>query len=440
MIIGATNHEYYFGFFRNYRNEGTLSIILITTGSQSVQYLIQAPGIGYSDSGTVTPNVRSIITLPDSLKVSSYMDENKGIYLTTSSGQVTVLGQSIRHGSSDTFLILPLTRQYIAEYVYYGVSVARTTAHSEALHSITLVVGTKDSTVLNLTVTQSVTIRVGGTISNLTPGIVYSFVINRLQTLYIASVNDITGTRIVTNQPVSVFSGHECANIPASVTACDYIIEQIPPTMLWGRVYYVAPLATRSRSTIKVLAAYDSTNVDMYCRNAKASYAINQGRFIERIIGQENCAIYASNEVMIAQFGHGSRDDSSTGDPMMMLVPPTAQYYDSLVFSTIYDPSWSHYLNIIVLVQYYQPDMMYLMTDGINKSLSMEQWMPITVNSIIEAYITQVNIFQEGIVKILHTNAKALMTTLVYGFLTYGSYGHPGGFHDIAGTYFIVHS
>ena len=250
--IGATNREYYFGFFRNYRNDGTLSIILITTGSQSVQYLIQAPGIGYSDSGTVTPNVRSIITLPDSLKVSSYMDENKGIHLTTSSDQVTVLGQSIQRSTSDTFLILPLTRQYIAEYVYYGVSVARTTAHSEALHSITLIVGTKNNTVLNLTVTQSVTVHVGGTISNLTPGIVYSFVINRLQTLYIASVNDITGTRIVTNQPVSVFSGHECANIPASVTACDYIIEQIPPTILWGRVYYMAPLATRSRSTIKI--------------------------------------------------------------------------------------------------------------------------------------------------------------------------------------------
>ena len=401
-----------------------------------MQYSIQAPGIGYSDSGTVTPNVRSIITLPDSLQVSSYIDENKGIYLSISSDQVTVLGQSIQRGTSDTFLILPLTKQYIAEYMYYGVSVARATVHSEALHSITLIVGTKNNTVLNLTVTQSVTISIGGTISNLSPGIVYSLVINRLQTVYIASVNDISGTRIVTNQPVSVFSGHECANVPASVTYCDCIIEQIPPTILWGRVYYVAPLATRSRSTIKVLAAYDSTNVDMYCNNAKASYIINQGRFIESIIGQENCAIYASNEVIIAQFGHGVGDDGN-GDPMMMLVPPTAQYFNGLVISTIYDPSWSHYLDIIVLVQYYQPDMMYLIADGVNKSLSTQQWMSITVNGVIEAYTTQVNI-QEGIVKILHTNAKALMTTMVYGFSHAEGYGHPGGFHDIAGTYFSI--
>ena len=434
LIIGAANSEYYIGFFRNYRNQGIPSVILTTTGSQSVHYSIQAPGIGYSDNGIVTANVRSLITLPDSVQVSSYTDENKGIYLTMSSDQVTVLGQSIRSHTSDTFLILPLTKQYVTEYVYYGMSVARTKAHGEALHSITLIVGTKSNTVLNLTVTQSVTISVGGTISSLSPGILYSFVINRLQTLYIASVDDVTGTRIVTNQPVSVFSGHECANVPASVTYCDYIIEQIPPTILWGMVYYIAPLVTRSRSTIKVLAAHDSTNVDIYCSNANAPYTINQGRFVERIIGQENCAIYASSEVLIAQFGHGSRDDTGTfGDPLMMLVPATTQYFDSLAFSTIYDPSWSHYLNIIVFEQYYQPDMIYLMADGVNNSLSTQHWTPVTVNNVNEAYITQVNILQEGIVKILHTNTKALMTAMVYGFSTDEGYGHFGVFRDITG-------
>lgn len=407
---------------------------MTATGSESVNYSIQVPGVGYSNGGIVTPNVRSIITLPETVQASSYTDENKGIYLTTSSDQVTVLGQNIRSTTSDTFLILPLTKQYAKEYMYYGMSVGRSSIVSRSLHSTILIVGTKDNTTLNLTVTQSVTVSIGGSISNLIPGIVYSFIINRLQTTYVGTVEDITGTRIVTNKPVSVFSGHECANVPATVTACDYIIEQIPPTMLWGRVYYVAPLLTRTRSTIKVLAAYDSTNVDIYCNNVKTPYGINQGQFIERIIGQENCAINASNEVLVAQFGHGS-SDGGTGDPMMMLVPAATQYINKFTFSTIYDLSWSHYINIIVLVQFYQPAMMYLTAQGISTSLSTQQWTPITVNDVNEAYVTQINLSQEGAFRISHTNTKALMTTMVYGFSHAEGYGHPGGFHDITGTY-----
>ena len=431
-MLGDTSNEYYLGFFK--LNRGTASVILTTTISQSVNYSIQAPGIEYFNSGVITPNVRSIITFPDDVQVSSYTEESKGIYLTLSSDKVTVLGQNIRPRSGDTFLILPLTKQYAKEYVYYGISSARS-----IFQSIILIVGTKDDTILNLTVTQSVTISVSATNYTLIPGIEYPFVISRLQTLYIESVDDITGTRIVTNHPVSVFSGHESAYVPANFAGRDYLIEQIPPTVLWGKVSYVASLATRSRSTVKVLAAYNFTNIDIYCSNStRTSYTINQGSFFERIIGQENCAICASNKVLVAQFGHGRSDDGVNGDPFMMLVPATSQYLSELVFSTIYDSTMSHYLNIIVLLQYFQPEMIYLIANGVNESLSTQQWTPILVNNVNKAYITQVNIFQEGIVKISHANSKALMTAMVYGFAFNKGYGHPGGFHDIAGVHFIT--
>lgn len=36
------------------------------------------------------------------------------------------------------------------------------------------------------------------------------------QPLYIQSKGDLTGTHIVSNQPISIFSGHECAYSPPS--------------------------------------------------------------------------------------------------------------------------------------------------------------------------------------------------------------------------------
>ena len=436
--IGAASNEYYFGYYENFFPNGTVSVILTTTGSQSVNYSIQIPGIGYSNDGNIVPNAQSIITLPNGVKVSSYDDENKGVFLLTSSDQVTVVGQMLRRGGSDTFLILPVTKLFAAEYLYYGMSVE--SPLTGPLSAI-LIVGIKSNTTLNLTVSQQVTISVGGVVSNLTVGRSYSFVVNRLQTIFIASVNDMTGTKIITSDPVSVITGHQCANVPADVRFCDYLIEQTPPTILWGKVYYVTSLATRSRSTIKVLAAYDSTDVNVYCDNAKtSSYSLNQGKFFSYIIGQVNCAIYASKEVLAAQFDHGfTDDDSPVGDPMMMLVPPTNQYFDSVVVSTIQSSSYDlHFVNIIVLAQYYQPDMMYLFMGGVNTSLSSQEWIPIIVNNVSEAYVTQVNV-QEGVVKISHNDTNALMTTMVYGFAQGESYGHPGRFYDITGMHIVLH-
>ena len=114
---------------------------------------------------------------------------------------------------------------------------------------------------------------------------------------------------------------------------------------------------------------------------------------------------------------------------MMSLVPATIHYSNKFSFSTIRNPhqsGYNHFVNIIVLAQYFQPDMIYLLAGGVNKSLDTQEWVPVKVNNVIEAYATKVNI-SEGVVEIIHTNTSALMTTMVYGFASSEGYGHPGG-------------
>ena len=404
---------------------GNISILLITAETHQVQYSIEAPGIGYYHNGTISAGNDAVLHLSNDVETSSYDDQDKGICLTTTSDKVTVIGLNLKSTTSDSFFALPII-MLDGTYKYYGVSVPRT-----YYDSTILIVGTENSTMMKLTVTYSVRIKVDSVVRDLDPGKQYSFVINRLQTVYIGSSNDLSGTKIVTNKPVSVFSGHQCADIPVNVAACDYLIEQIPPTALWGKVHYTAPLVGKSSYTIKIMAAYDSTIVNTYCNITRTMYAINEAESVSITLSmKEYCAIYSNNKVLVVLFSHGGGEDNDHGDPMMTIVPPTYHYLSKFDFYTIRNPinlGYSHHINIIVMAKYYQPSMIYLKAGGITRSLGTQQWIPIIVNGTTEAYATQVNV-SEGMISIFHSNPTAQLMVMVYGFARYVGYGHIGGF------------
>ena len=148
---------------------------------------------------------------------------------------------------------------------------------------------------MELTVTQPVEINVDGNATALVPDTQYTFLIDRLQTVFIASVDDLTGSNIVTDKPVSVFSGHEAAK-GLGGSDLDHVVEQVPPTALWDTVHYFAPLANDHPDTIRILAAEDSTKVDLYCDNTLVTYFVNEGRSVYATIPSTfYCAIYSTN-------------------------------------------------------------------------------------------------------------------------------------------------
>ena len=134
--------------------------------------------------------------------------------------------------------------------------------------------------------------------------------------------------------------------------------------------------------------------------------------------------------ILVVQFSHVSSDDGVTGDSMMTLIPATFHYSDKIYTTTIRNPSqrYTHFINIIVLAQYYQPHMICILAGGVNMSLDTQQWAPIVVSNVTEAYATQVRV-SEGFTGIVHSNREALMTTIMYGFASIDSYGHPGGIY-----------
>ena len=426
--------EYYLGYFQNALRTTNVSILLITNEIKPLSYFVEIPGIQCSNisCGNFIANNGAIINLPDDVIVKTENEQNKGIHVSIQSNAVTMIGQNENDENGDTFLALPVTSisNNTEKLVYYAMSVGKS---ATVFSGTVLIVGTQDNTKINITTTlEAGDIDVGNgadCYSRNTSGTEYHCVINRFQTVLITSTHeDLTGIKIVTDIEVSVFSGHQASGILRD-NQYDHLVEQIPAVKFWGKEHYIAPLATRNRYSIKILAAYNFTRVVIFCNDSVINETfINEGSFITKTFShQEYCAIYSNNSVLVAQFSH---TENNHGGPMMTLVPATTQYLHRLDFSTIrYVPDdYCHYITIIVMEQYFQSELIYLTAGGKNTSLhSMNlSCTSISVNDSQKAIVTQVNV-SEGVLQIIHANASALITAIAYGFAERTGYGHPAG-------------
>ena len=115
-------------------------------------------------------------------------------------------------------------------------------------------------------------------------------------------------------------------------------------------------------------------------------------------LSNEVCTVWSVAKVLVVQFSLGY------GGLTMKLVPHSIHYHNKIIFSAYLESNdsdydnydylylkWIHYISVIVPAEYYQPDMIYLITGGLNKSLDTQEWTPIKFDNINKAYGTIIN-------------------------------------------------
>ena len=150
--------------------------------------------------------------------------------------------------------------------------------------------------------------------------------LNSMETYLIASdTNDLTGTRITSSKPLSVFSRSDCAQVPRGIGSCDHLVEQVPPTVTWGSKFLVASLEGRSSGErIRVFSAR-AVSVAVTCNTviSVSEFQETGGEF--EIPINSFCSIESTSPVLVVQYAYGSQIDG-VGDPFMMIIPPIEQY------------------------------------------------------------------------------------------------------------------
>ena len=411
-----------------YYNSGQKNLHISTQESTSVTVTVRINGGSVlHTTTTVMPNTGKKIVLPYDTQVDDVTQRNYGINVTAQNGKsIRVAVENYAQYTSDSYLILPTLEYPVMNYTYYAVS----TGGPGSIKSMAIIVATKDNTMVTITPTQPITVPSdlvpGGT--TVSSGNSVSFTLNSLKTFAVIANNyqDITGTKVFTNKPIALFTGHECGNVPTGVCCCDVLMEQVTPTVNWGKSFIFATLRGQAAGTyVKVLGHESGTTFNIRCSNGFNNYYSLTGspKVVTERLQYDNliCSLTANKPIFVVLLCPSQQHGSTQGDPFMMIVPPTEQFSTNVTFPGYGDRFTQNYVNIAVLGTQV-PSGVYLGTTLITSGWTAARYP--TNNSII-GYVTQVT--TSGIQYNMKITENRKMAVYVYGYNNYDSYGYVAG-------------
>jgi CUB/sushi domain-containing protein len=402
---------------------------------------------------------------PDDFYVTGISDSDKAIWIQTKNEKkIAVFVINDEPFSTDGFLALPCDgmtapgdfRTY--SYLILGANQDTTgVAGSTARASQFLIITCEDSSTL-VTVTPTTTVSGSGVFPNNVFGPVSSSTSSSATfgaktTILISKTNtDFTGTLVRGSKPLVVVAGHQCGQVPESVTACDHMAAQIPPHTTWGYTFLLNPLAGRgSGDFYRFGTLLDNTQVTITCVDAGGSdTTIDYQMTLSSAVGSnwdtfethdeacgtfvpKYCSLQSTNPVVVAQYSYShTRDEGCNGergDPFMSVIPPIVQYlriYHLVPVDGSAGPFFKQ-VGISVYIRYFQPSQ--IMFDDAPFEADASLWQAIyCTGGEICGYAHTKSLGTDNNPHIIyHENERAAIFVHSYGYFIENSYALAGG-------------
>ena len=415
--------EFFVGFMRNdlltIRYQ-ILQLVVSAEGSSPVQFVVETPS-DEAYSGTTTASSPVTVNLPTSLVTNdaTYTNRNKGVHVyTTGQGSISVLAINYKSTSVGEYVAYPCQDIGGGPYEYYIVSTVSRD------NSEFLLVGCEDNTTISITPTRAVSIPADAqspsSLQLVASGVEHQIILNKMQTLLIRKkFVDLTGSRIVSNKPLTVISGHECSNVPALnetyfQPSCEHLTQQIPPTSTWGWEFLLVPFGGRNVGQYyKVVSSKNVTTIIRICNSVSSSpIVLSAGDSFTFFTNSTTyCYVVSNKPILVAQLGITNLDD--IGGPIISILPSLNQYTNHYSFFSLTTSDFNiHQISVSVLAQYYQPNSIRL--DGQPISCS---WSPIYNNGgILVGYGCHRSVTGGMTHVVSHDNPDGKLAVIVHGW------------------------
>ena len=357
--------------------------------------------------------------------------------------QFNPMNNTVKVYSNDASLLLPshiLTGNYI-------VASRQEIGYDHLNNGYLTIIATSPGTT-TVEITPSANTSAGTGVAAMTKGQKRTFTLNQYQVLNIetaSSGDDLTGTIIKANNPVAVFGGHVCENIPDSNGYCDHLEEQMFPVDTWGDKFTAVHFAQRDyltnnnnqcvepkkgqwnpNSFYRIISGASSVRVETKPSQNGFPRTLNLGQFYE-FQSNQDFVIEATGPIMVVQYMAGSTYQNSLfnnydscshiGDPAMVLLVPQEQYRKDYIFLVPADYA-TNWVNISAPVN----TTVKLTLQGTSNTTTIQP------NQFTQIPNTQYGVYrfkaQSGIYEL---NATAPVSIIVYGYHQDVSFAYPGG-------------
>ena len=366
----------------NYTRELTITTLSVQPVTFTVDIGWNHGSTGWYYTGKVSVDSPALVILPDNIEPrhGNYSERFKGIHIYSNDDNtpISVVVMSVGYELNAEYLAYPYINMGLQRYEYYVVSINSWWGDE----SLFLLVGNEDNTTITIVPTEMINVPADPQNPNspnitINDGNTYTLTLHLMQTLLIGALNDLTGTQIISNKPLTVISGHECGVVSDQVWwwnaysniygllrwagYCDYVIEQIPPTVTWGKTFLLVPFPEASlQHCTKIVASEGETNITQTCNNTliKSIFLTSPGdwNFISPYYDPVTyCTIESDKPILVSQLvseGHrrSSKYKYSYLHEILSVIPPIEQYINKVVYvplnTSLIDWFDHHYIQI----------------------------------------------------------------------------------------------
>lgn len=143
------------------------------------------------------------------------------------------------------------------------------------------------------------------------------------ESVLILSNGDLTGTKVTSEHPVAVFTGHFC--IKMLERYCNHLYEQLLPVNKWGSTFVVPAVPVQSKHDFVYVMASQRTQINVN-QGKTYSLSINAGQVqLFKVTPKSPLYLQADHGIQVLMTFGGTRKGKTTYDPFLMSILSTDQ-------------------------------------------------------------------------------------------------------------------
>lgn len=297
---------------KNYDYQPAQLQLFITAVQDLAEVEIKTSGSNFQQTKTLRSGETFTATIPPICELGN---NKKGCtsVIVNSSSDVAITALNHKPRTSDTSVIYPTTEWGTDYYVMTPSGKVKN----------------QEFSITNGKVGNEVTIFPGGYLKF--KGIFYGknskFVVQLkpYESMLFNSNYDLTGTRIVSSEPVAVFTGHVCTT--GWSYYCNHFYEQLLPVNKWGSTFIIPTVISQSKYDNVYVQASQPTQIKVTNRDRSYSMTLTAGKAIVlQVFRNKPLYLQANHKIQVLMMFMGIVKGSMYYDAFLTSVLPTDRY------------------------------------------------------------------------------------------------------------------